>query len=309
MKISLIDVDSKIPNLALMKISAYHKAKGDQVELNQYHDPDLVYISVIFQKNRERALGIAKMFSCPVKIGGPAIGKETLPPEVENQYPDYSLYRIDYSMGYTQRGCIRNCPFCIVPKIEGKFREVAWFDAFHRNQNKMILFDNNFLASKLWCEKLQWLIDKKIKVNFTQGLDIRLVDKEKAEMLAEVRYSNQKWNAKQLYFAFDNLAYEKEVRRGIEHLLNAGIPPRDMMFYVLVGFDSDFSEDYRRYQILWEEYGVLPFIMVYNGKGTPLLRHFARWVNKRIHKITPFSKYNRLDPEDRSKIEKIIGNK
>ena len=147
--ILLIDFDSKIPNLAIMKISAYHKLKGDKVGFKT-RNPDIVYISCIFSKNLPRAKGIPTMFpKAEVHIGGPAFRSPNyLPDDIEHIMPDYSLYEMDYSMGFTTRGCIRNCSFCIVPKIEGKFREHAPISEFHnRDFDKLILLDNNFLAS------------------------------------------------------------------------------------------------------------------------------------------------------------------
>jgi len=304
--VSLIDIDSKLPNLALMKISAYHKAQGDEVFLNHYDNPDLVYVSCIFKENASKAYGLQKMFNCPVIIGGPGAYSGPLKDEIEFIMPDYSLYGIDYAMGYTQRGCIRACPFCIVPKLEGKFREHTWFDTFWNGQKKMILLDNNFLASAKWKEKLEWLIDNKIKVSFCQGLDIRLITRENAELLKQVQYYDLHFNEKRLYFAFDSLDYEQEVRKGIEILLDVGISPKNMMFYVLTGFDLPFKDDYRRYRILWEEFGVYPFIMLYNNGGSLLQRKFARYVNKRIHKVVPFYEYDRLTKEEKEIVTNII---
>ena len=120
-KVLLIDVDSKIPNLALMKISAYHKFNGDEVGFN-VQNPDKVYISCIFSRNRTKAIGIPTLFRCVCELGGYGINDKQLPSEVEHIMPDYDLYRCDYSFGFTTRGCIRNCDFCIVPKKEGKIK-------------------------------------------------------------------------------------------------------------------------------------------------------------------------------------------
>jgi len=168
-----------------MKISAYHKMKGDSVGFN-IKNPDLVYISCIFSWNRSKALGIAKFWEsigCRVKIGGTGIDlKNNLPYEIEHIMPDYALYNLDYSIGFTSRGCIRNCPWCIVPKKEGGIKDHASLDEFlYPSHKKLILYDNNFLASPKWHENLKELIRRKIKVSFNQGLDIRLIDNENAE--------------------------------------------------------------------------------------------------------------------------------
>ena len=294
MKILLVDVDSKMPNLALMKISAYHKERGDQIFLNDGGDPDKVYISCIFTKNRAKAFGIAKMFDCPVEIGGYGANGRQLPKEIEHIMPDYSLYDCDYSMGFTSRGCIRNCPWCIVPQKEGRIRDHAPITEFvHPDHDKLILLDNNFLASPRWKENLQFIIDYGIKVNFNQGLDIRLVNKEIAGALADVNYYNRHFKYRCLHFAFDTLSIEPFVRRGVEILKDAGIKPRELMFYMLTNFNTTFQEDMHRFLVL-RELGVDPFVMIYNGnRKDDLSRHFARWVNKRLYKVCEFSDYGR----------------
>lgn len=310
MRISLIDMDSKMPNLALMKIAGYHRSMGNEVEID-HPDPDRVYISCIFHENAGKARGLRTMYDCPVYLGGPGIGRGGLPDEIERSFPDYELYGIDYSMGFTQRGCIRNCDFCYVPRLEGRFREHKWFtDFWDPDHDKMILLDNNFLASKLWREKLEWLSDQGLKVNFNQGLDIRLITEEKAKLLKEVRYYNHNFNDRYLQFAFDHISEEQAVREGIETLLDAGIAPRHLMVYVLCGFDSTFQEDVRRYRILWEEYKVLPYIMLYNKHDIAhprVLRQFQRWVNWRTHKNNLFTDYIHLSGPDARWVRDEIG--
>lgn len=167
MKVLLVQVDGKMPNLALMKISSWHKKQGDKVFLQNLINPDKVYISCIFSQNRAKALGIAKMFNCQVEVGGYGINDAQLPFDVEHTMPDYSLYGIRYSIGFTSRGCIRNCPWCIVPKKEGNIKDHAPINEFYVSAwKKLILWDNNFLASPRWYENLREIITRKIKVSF-----------------------------------------------------------------------------------------------------------------------------------------------
>lgn len=296
MKVLLVDVDSKMPNLALMKLSAWHKRKGDTVYLNRCCNPDKVYISCIFSKNRTKALGIAKMFNCPVKIGGSGVQIQTqLPEEIEHIImPDYSLYGIRYSMGFTSRGCNRKCPWCIVPEKEGKIKNHAPIDEFYVPcWRKLRLLDNNFLMSPKWYDNLREIIIRKIRVDFNQGLDIRLVDQENAKMLAKCNYSDTRFKRRRLRFSFDLPGMENEVIEGINCLVRAGIKPQHLFFYMLCGYNTTAEEDYHRFELL-NNLGVLPFIQIYNNRrDDQRLRDFARWVNKRFYNWVPWKKYDR----------------
>lgn len=301
MNISLIDLDSKIPNLALMKISSYHKSKGDKVLLNAYDNPEKVYISCIFDKNKYQALGISTTFNCELIMGGYGVNNNKLDPKIEHIKPDYSLYNIDYSMGFTSRGCIRNCDFCIVPKNEGKIKDHAEIKEFlDPKHKKLILLDNNFLASPKCDDNIKFIKDNKLTVNFCQGLDIRLINDNNSKLLSDLKISNRKFNGNQIHFAYDSIKYSKSVIRGIEKLEEYGIKPYRLMFYVLCGFNTDFKDDYFRFNLL-KTMGCDPYIMLYNG-GTPLLKHFARWVNTRIYKSCEFKDYNRLSLSQKTKI-------
>jgi len=274
MKVGLIQVDGKWPNLALMKLSAWHKQRGDEVTLIDIssYDFDRIYGSKIF-------------------MGGSGFDLNSeLPEEIELQIPDYELFKKDFSIGFTSRGCIRDCGFCIVREKEGWIRE-APFDWIV--SDKVLLLDNNFLASPKWKEKLEYFIRHKIKVCFTQGLDIRLVTRENAELLSQVKYYDNHFRRRRLYFAFDDPKLEDVVKKNVKLLLDEGIKPRHLLFYVLVGYDTNFKEDLHRFEIL-DNLGVLPFIMIYNNrKDNQQLRDFARWVNRRYYHVFPFDEYDR----------------
>jgi len=308
MRVLLIPFDGKMPNLALMKLSTYHQARGDTVGLH-IENPDKIYVSVIFSWNRETAFGIKKMYpDTEIIFGGSGIDlKNKLPDEIEYLRPDYDLYGIDYSIGFTSRGCPKHCPFCIVHDKEGDIRHSQYIWEFlGEDHKKVVLFDNNFLAAPYWKENLQYIIDNNLKVNFNQGLDLQYITKENAEMLRKIKYYNWHFSGRQLHFAWDLMSSERYVRKGLKILLDAGISKSHIMIYMLVGFNTTFREDYYRYKVLWEEYGVYPFVMVYNRKGNPITKKFARWVNKRIHKVCKFTEYENLTNKERIKVKMLM---
>jgi hypothetical protein len=285
MKVRLVDVDSKIPNLALMKISAYHKANGDDVDFYNplFDKPDLIYASKVFDFTDDYLY-----YPADVELIRGGTGYDialTLPDEIESQYPDYDLFRCDFAIGFTTRGCIRKCPFCVVPKKEGAIRPVGDIYDFWRGQDRLMLLDNNLTALPDQFERIcKQLIKERVRVDFSQGLDIRLITAEMAQLLSQIRL----W--KRIHFAFDNIALEKQVRAGIKILTENGVSAHKLMFYVLIGFDSIPDEDLYRVEVL-RGLGVDPFVMPYN-KSDEYQKRFARWVNhKAIFKSVPWHEY------------------
>lgn len=244
------------PNLALMKLSAYHKARGDEVFLNfPLSQPDITYASCVFTWNAKRRIGL----SPEVIVGGSGIDlKAELPPEAEHSLPDYSLYpNVNFSLGFTSRGCIRKCPWCIVPEKEGYIK--AWdsvYEFLDDQLPKIMLLDNNLLAAPNWRDTFRDLLKIGKEVDFNQGLDIRLVDDEKAWYLGRIR-------TRQLRFAFDDIAYESSICRGIGLLLKSGIRSRKLSFYVLVGYNGDETAIDR--MRLLQSYNVDVYPMLYKG--------------------------------------------
>ncbi len=272
MKIGLIQIDGKMPNLALMKLAKFHRDKGDDVRI--------IDLS---------SLGIDKWYGSKIFMGGSGYDvKQSLPEDIEAQVPDYELFKKDHSIGFTSRGCIRDCGFCIVREKEGIQRDVdmSWI-----KHSKVLLLDNNFLASPKWKEKLQYFIDNNLKVSFNQGLDIRLIDDEKAEMLSRVKYYDRNFSRRCIYFAFDDPNLEDIFVKKLKLLLKY-IKPYHLMIYILVGFNTSFEQDMHRFKVV-RSYGCDPYIMLFNNrKDKPILRHFSRWVNKRIYKSCEFEDYN-----------------
>jgi len=295
MKVLLVDdPGARLPNLALMKLSAWHKARGDRVGFN-VSDPDLVYASCIFPKSRSQILSQLTFYPSAKKIlGGHGFNDSKLPDEIEHLCPDYSLYGVDYSMGYTSRGCIRSCPWCIVPQKEGPIQNHAPLSEFLRH-DRVILLDNNFLASPKWHENMDALIGKKIAVNFNQGLDIRLVDQEIAHLLSRIRYMDHKFRRRALHFAFDLPSLESDMIRGVTLLERAEIRLKHLMCYVLAGFDTDFQSDLSRVKTLIR-LGVRPYVMRYNfRRDDRRLNAFARWVNGRYWEVCEWEQYTRKE--------------
>jgi hypothetical protein len=300
--VKVIDVDSLIPYLTLCQISSYHKDLGDNVGFN-INEPDMVYIGCIFKKNGPQAWGITTEFiDTPIQIGGSGVDlKSQLPKEMRKVKPDYDLYNglvcqvcgslershskkghtfkpgnMYYSMGFTTRGCIRKCPFCIVPQKEGKFRKWQHIKEFHDDRfKKVVLLDNNILVNKKWFfETTDFILDHKLEVDITQGMDIRLLDKEIAYRLKLLKFTSHT-----MFFAWDDPKEIVAVKEGIDILKSVGIDIRqDVQFYVLVGFDTTPDQDVFRCRKL-KSWNTSPFVMPYVRNAWT--RKIARWANKK----------------------------
>ena len=288
-RISLIDVDSKIPNLALMKISAYHKSKGDTVGFNLKY-PNKIYQSIVFNKNRGRALN-KTVVDIPVEYGGSGISlKSRLPDEIEFIKPDYDLYPSEYSQGFTTRGCIRNCHFCIVRDKEGKLkRHQHPKDFFDDRFNTIMIMDNNWLADREWFfETSGWIIDNGLKT-IEQGLDIRLIDEDIIGQLKDLKI-------KIWHFAFDFTSLEPIIREKIQLLKDCGVNPKNYCdFYVYCHDDASYDDALYRCNVL-RSIGASAFLMFNceNGK-TRRIKDLTKWVNRKcLFWSIPFEKYSRL---------------
>lgn len=301
MKILLIDIDSKIPNLALMKISAYHKAIGDEVGFN-IEDPDKIYASCIFTKNKHKVDGLSLLYpNTEIDIGGSGYDLDKrLDPVIERMTPDYDLYPdCESYYGFTTRGCIRSCYFCIVRRKEGKFRRLyetpdeAWDHIIgdRRRFDKITLMDNNILADKEWFLKIAKDLNYKkyqYKVDFNQGLDIRLMDEDIAKALATMRPINV-WK-----FAFDDTSYQEQVERGIGILNDAGIRVRhDVMFYVYVHNDDQVEDALSRCRFL-KDHGATPYVMLnQETEHTERMKVLKRWCRPWIFWKIDYNEYTR----------------
>jgi hypothetical protein len=275
----LVDVDSKIPNLALMKLSAWHKAHGDIVGFN-VSDPDVVYASVIFKKNKHLTDGLRMWYpNAEIHIGGSGTEEYSikLSDEIERIRPDYDLYPYNRaSMGFTTRGCIRSCYFCVVPSKEGELMRWQHPSEFYDPRfNNITLLDNNWMADREWFfETSNWIIDKGLLLH-ENGLDIRLLDDELATQISRFKL------AAPLKFAYDSERDTQAVLDGIDTLNRNGISTRNrVLFYVYCHDDKHYENALERCRLL-KEHKAGAFVM-YNidRPRTKRIKHLQRWANR-----------------------------
>lgn len=243
MRIAVHDADKEnfsskrkpFPNYALMKIAAYHKSLGDTVEWwlpNGVYDR--VYSSKVFSFTPENPY-----LSADVIKGGTGYGLfSDLPPEIDEMFPDYSLYpACDYAIGYITRGCPNHCAWCVVPRKEGAIKPYRTWDQLVRpDTDKLVLMDNNILACKYGVNQLESLIDSGYRIDLNQGMDARLVTEEVAEILSKL-----KW-IKYLRFSCDTTAQIEHIQKTAEMLGKRGVKPYRMFIYLLVTEDLDNAE-------------------------------------------------------------------
>ena len=298
MKIGLIDVDGhNYPNLALMKLSAWHKAQGDEVEwwwgFSEY---DRVYMSKVFDETYTPDIP-EPLNAKEIVKGGTGYGLDNnLPDEIEHIYPDYSLYpelTKDTAYGFLTRGCPRHCSFCIVGDKEGlRSRKVADLSEWWNGQKNIVLMDANILACPQHMELLQQLIDSKAWVDINQGMDCRLLTKQNIEAINRLKL-------REIHFAWDYMRESKAVLRGLE--LYASLATRKphgryATVYCLTNYDTTMEENlYRIYTL--RDMGYDPYVMIYDKPHAPReARLLQRWCNNRlIFRAEP--DFNKYDPK------------
>lgn len=257
MLVWLVDYDGKMENLALMKLSTFHKSRGDEVKLKSgdafpelFEKPDRVYISCLYRWNRLGALRLAESWGNKSVVGGSGIDTITeLPDKVECCLPDYSLYGFDRAIGFLSRGCIRDCPWCIVRRKEGKLKRVAKPWEIVNGFKEVIFLDNNHLALPGHCKDLEWLIENGIVVDFNQGTDARLINDENASLFASLKSGVP---GGKIRLALDTVGQINAVSGAIEILGRSGIKSHNIFVYTLIGFDS-LEGDIERLLFLWNK--------------------------------------------------------
>ena len=283
MKVLLLNIDSKLPNIALHKVAMWHTQQGDDILWGspmEIYGADRVYASCIFTKNKHSVDNLVGLRPDIVAGGTGYDLTIKLPIEIEAMRP-----KINY--GFTTRGCIRKCKFCFVPKSEGYIRVVGdIYDIWDGEAKELTLLDNNILAIpehfELICSQVQ---QEGIIIDFNQGLDLRLINKWLGECLASIK-------TKDIRFAFDHPALEKVVREKVGMLREInGLGRKALFFYVLVGFDTTFEEDLHRVEVL-KELGCRPYVM--RHENTPKEKRYitlAEWANQ----MWTLAKYNYQD--------------
>ena len=290
-RIGLIDVDShNFPNLCLMKLSAYHKARGHQVCFwNPLFYFDVVYKSRVFTDTYSKDSITVRNAGQVIK-GGTGYGPgPDLPDEIEHSYPDYSLYPqySETAYGFLSRGCPRGCGFCIVGGKEGrKSRKVADLSEFWRGQREIKLMDANLLACPDHEKLLLQLAKSRALVDFSQGLDIRLITRDNVALLNQIR-------TKAVHFAWDNP--DEDLTRYFRQFLEwtSIRNPRLRRVYLLTNYGSTHEQDLYRVETL-RQMGFDPYVMIYERPtAPPITRHLQRWVNNKrlFYAIPSFSDY------------------
>lgn len=298
MHVGLIDVDGhNWPNLVLMKLSAAHKSRGDTVELlkpsdvltySLFNEYDKLYAACVFKENKPTA---DKLNNIGVDVGGTGFGfNRALKPEAEFTMPDYSLYGIaDTAYGFMTRGCPRACPFCIVSTKEGRVSiKTADLGQFWSGQKNIKLLDPNILACNDSISLLAQLADSEANIDFTQGLDIRLMTRSKQQLINLCKIQS-------IHFAWDDPCCE-ETYQNLKRF-RSGFPfdERKLSVYVLTNFNTTHAQDLDRVYKL-RELCYTPYVMIYNKQNAPRhTRHLQRWVNnKRIFRT--IDKFEDFDP-------------
>lgn len=279
MKVLLLNIDSKLPNIALKKIEMWHELQGDEVVWDipmMLNNTDKAYVSCIFTKNHDIVANYKGL--CPTLLAG-GTGYDLsvkLPPEIEGMKP-----KINY--GFTSRGCIRNCAFCMVPKSEGYIQATGdIYDIWDGASKSIVLYDNNILALPDHFEMIcNQLVRENISVDFNQALDIRLVTPRICELLEKIKLKNE------LRFSFDYPQLEDTVREKVSLLKQYNIS-KCIFFFVLVGFNTSFDEDMLRLDVI-KELGGRAYVM--RHENTPKERRYirmAQWTNQ----FFTFAKYD-----------------
>ena len=241
MQIGLHDAEKEhikgkiFPNYALMKISAWHKAQGDNVEwwnpLKRYNH---IFSSKVFDFTPENPYlpentirGGSGYADIPLE--------QTLPPLIDEMFPDYSIYpACDYAIGYITRGCPNNCRWCVVPRKEGEIKPYhSWQWLIRPDSKKLVLMDNNILASDFGIAQLESLVGSGYAIDLNQGMDARLVDERVAKILAGL-----KW-IKYIRFSCDQQAQIEPIMRTAELLGKYGVKPYRLFIYLLVTADIE----------------------------------------------------------------------
>ncbi len=307
MVVRLTHLDGKLPNLALMKLSAWLKGRGDTVVFSKSAsrelfegEYDLVLGSSIFAWSANARQTFMANFPRAI-LGGTGDMENLQTVEeftgVESEEIDYSIYPyFRQSLGFTQRGCRLKCSFCVVPRKEGRIREASTINTIWRGEpypKQIMLLDNDFFGQSAWRERAQEIIDGGFEVCLNQGINVRLIHAEGAAMLARMKYRDDQFKTKRIYTAWDNRKDEEIFLRGITLLLDAGIAPSHIMVYFLCGYWPGETIDDVMYRFTtMKALGLKPYPMVFDNTRKELKR-FQRWVIRRYHEFVKWEDYGK----------------
>lgn len=284
MNILLIQIDGKLPNLALMKLAHWHRAQGDAVHFTRRRRRDLfdphydrVYASTIFKQSRKLIPQIKADWPNAVFGGTGSHNLQTVEQLIgdDHEHYDYADYPdFKESIGFSKRGCRLSCKFCVVPQKEGKPYFVNTIENIwrgHGHPRKLHLLDNDFFGHESWHGHIREIIDGNFRVCLSQGINVRMITDESAEALASIQYRDTKFKKRILYVAWDSLRDEQVFFNGIDMLEKAGIPPSHVRSYMLIGYDGHETWDriwYRFRKMVKRE--IEPYPMVYTPEdGEP----------------------------------------
>ena len=266
----LVDLDSRLPNLALMKLSRHFKAQGRVVELHRgtksLPPAETVLASCVFNTpaSTRRIELLRRHYGSALQLGGSGVDlRLRLEPEIEALAPDYSLYPElgDRALGFLTRGCPFHCPFCVVPLKEGSPRQVSDLDALLQGRRKLILLDDNLLAHPDALTLIEDLARRALAVNFNQTLDLRLLTPAVAELLRGMRCANSSFTRRNLYFSLND-ARHLDLMRELYALLQARHND-NVAFVCMYGFNTTLAEDVVRFQFLRSLPGAYVFVQRY----------------------------------------------
>ncbi len=253
MRVLVLQLDGKLPNLALMRIIAHHRALGDSVEFRRIgnasaaaprfgDDFGRVYGSLIFERTQPLGELVARQWPGAI-LGGTGwdLARKLSDFAIDDEGPlDYTDWpRWQPSIGFSQRGCRLRCPFCVVPKKEGAMRSSRTIGEIWRGDpwpREILLLDNDFFGQENWRERIQELRDGDFRVSFNQGINARFLTPETASAIASVNYRADDMKERRIYTAWDNRKDEKRLMRGLQYLVDAGVKPRHVMVYMMIGY-------------------------------------------------------------------------
>jgi hypothetical protein len=309
-RVLLLQLDGKLPNIALMRLAHHHRTRGDSVTLRRYansrelwDDYDVAYGSLIFSRTKPHAEEVAQQFP-GIVLGGTgwdftttleSIGVTT----TEQDYSDYPGFTA--SIGFTQRGCRLKCSFCVVPRKEGAVRTEQTIAELYRGApwpRHLVLLDNDFFGQEQWRERIEEIRAGDFKVSFNQGINARMLTDETAQAVASVKYHDDGFKTRRIYTAWDNRKDEKRLMAGLEALVRHGVKPDHIMVYILIGFwpnETVADWEYRRAQL--RAFGARPYPMPF--VRTKETVGFQRWVIGAYDKRIPWSAWERARYEPR----------